>query len=140
MIWPGLAEIATQDPPPPGTPTDLWAVILTPGADPAAVADRLGFEYVGPAGSLQDTYAFRKPGTDTSPEAAQEAAELLANAPEVVYFEQQLAQPVELRDDMPPATQQQLQPENPEVADAGTSPNLFFWVIWFIAALVSLSF
>ncbi len=72
------------------TPTDLWAVILTPGTDPAAVAQQQGFVYVGPVGVLENTYLFRLAGSETG-ERARAARQALRTEPRIEWFEQQFA-------------------------------------------------
>jgi subtilisin-like proprotein convertase family protein len=68
--------------------TDLWLVRLDPGADPAEIAQQLGFTYLMPVGSLPDTYIFRMPPG----EQAQRMGSSLRNAPRVRFAEQQVAQ------------------------------------------------
>lgn len=41
--------------------TDEWAMRLKPGTDPRLIANRYRAEYIGPIGSLKDTWLIRRP-------------------------------------------------------------------------------
>lgn len=83
--------------PPPGDintgetsiPTDTWAVVLAPNANPVLVAVRLGYENLGQIGTLSNTYLFRVPRVGVALASAQTVASALANTPEVTWFQQQ---------------------------------------------------
>jgi len=84
-----------SQPPPTGTPTDDWAVMLTEGGDPDAIAQALGFQNMGSIAGLADTYLFRYPGSAVSQRDAAEAA--LRSASQIVWYEQQIAVQQQLR-------------------------------------------
>ncbi len=78
----------------PPIPTDQWAVVLEPGADPSAVAQQLGFRNAGGIADLPNTYLFEMGGSREGA-AAQRAANALYTSSSVVWFEQQFARQYE---------------------------------------------
>lgn len=86
---PGLPDIVKLDP----VLTDEWAVILVGGTDPNALAGQLGFENLGTIAQLEDTYLFRRAGTEASVQAAAEAASALETSAQITLYEQQVFWP-----------------------------------------------
>lgn len=72
-------------------PTDIWALILTPGTDPNAVATQFGYEYLGQIADIPNTYLFRIPSTDTSAQSANAVTNTLRGSPQIVRVVQQIA-------------------------------------------------
>lgn len=79
-------------PPSPEERANVWAVTLAPGADPDAVAARMGLINAGAIPGTPNTYAFREAGTvaraDT--ETMQAMSTGLSSSPEVVAAVQQV--------------------------------------------------
>lgn len=76
----------------PKTAVDMWAVTLTPGTDPYAVAGRMGLVVAGSLPGTPDTYVFRGAG-DLKPITSQLMQTFnagLARSPEVVRAVQQV--------------------------------------------------
>lgn len=68
-------------------PTDDWAVQLSAGVNPNAVAARYGFVNLGQVGTLPNVYLFRRPPG----QAGQADPDRLRAAPEVVWLQRQFA-------------------------------------------------
>lgn len=65
--------------------TDEWAVRLKPGTDPRALAEEYGAIYLGPVGSLKNTWLLRRPGFNLP-----DSQDPLRHDLRVVWLERQL--------------------------------------------------
>ncbi len=73
-----------------GQLSDVWAVVVQPGGDGAALAAALGFEYAGQIEILPNTYLFRLANSADVVSTRRQAFNALSAAPQVVFFEQQV--------------------------------------------------
>jgi subtilisin-like proprotein convertase family protein len=63
------AQAPLPFPVPTGSPTEYWAVQITPNTDPQATAAALGFTYVGPVGTLDGWHLFKATGARSDDQA-----------------------------------------------------------------------
>jgi hypothetical protein len=67
-----------------------WAVQLQPGQDPDELAEAHGFENLGKIGALEDHFLFQLKPQHRTREVATDRAKRLADAPTILWIEQQV--------------------------------------------------